>query len=291
MLRRFLIILFFCFQLPYLSGQAEDTSKSILPKHNKSNLILDGVYIKETSITRIIEYNGNLVPFHHNPSFGMNREYMAYYHVFSPLSDNASTKSESTTYHSPYFFEINSEAPKSILKEISKNVIFVQPEKSRILKKISGIDVSKGFIVLDGKDQSQGYFMNSMRFFIDSSHISLNQNALLLELDTNFRIKKKNELLQPFYFSKYEVTNKEYREFVNWVRDSIAREILFEEFDSTYKKEIFNTKNNTSYWILDYTKPILWNQQEVVEALSTLHPITQSWRFNRKIDTRLLNYN
>ena len=36
-----------------------------------------------------------------------------------------------------------------------------------------------------------------------------------------------DSLLQPFYLSKYEVSNKEYREFVNWVKDSIARELIY----------------------------------------------------------------
>ena len=31
-----------------------------------------------------------------------------------------------------------------------------------------------------------------------------------------------NAHYQPFYFKQFEVTNAEYREFVNWVRDSIA---------------------------------------------------------------------
>jgi Sulfatase-modifying factor enzyme 1 len=38
-----------------------------------------------------------------------------------------------------------------------------------------------------------------------------------------------SELLQPFYFSPNEVTNAQYREFVHWVRDSIAFDLLYRE--------------------------------------------------------------
>lgn len=38
-----------------------------------------------------------------------------------------------------------------------------------------------------------------------------------------------NELLQPFYLSPTEVSNAQYREFVHWVRDSIAFDLLYRE--------------------------------------------------------------
>jgi formylglycine-generating enzyme required for sulfatase activity len=36
-----------------------------------------------------------------------------------------------------------------------------------------------------------------------------------------------DSILSPFYMSRAEVTNKEYREFTDWVRDSIAREMMY----------------------------------------------------------------
>lgn len=37
-----------------------------------------------------------------------------------------------------------------------------------------------------------------------------------------------DSLLKPFYFSNYEVTNGEYRDFINWVRDSIELRIAYQ---------------------------------------------------------------
>jgi sulfatase modifying factor 1 len=43
--------------------------------------------------------------------------------------------------------------------------------------------------------------------------------------------KAKTVSVQAFYMDETEITNNEYRQFVHWVRDSIARRILGEEVD------------------------------------------------------------
>lgn len=55
-----------------------------------------------------------------------------------------------------------------------------------------------------------------------------------------------DSLLQPFYLANFEVTNKEYREFTNWVRDSIAREQLYSavELDKDAAKMICNCRES-----------------------------------------------
>ena len=37
--------------------------------------------------------------------------------------------------------------------------------------------------------------------------------------------------MHSFYMDQTEITNNEYRQFVHWVRDSIARTLLAENFD------------------------------------------------------------
>ena len=46
--------------------------------------------------------------------------------------------------------------------------------------------------------------------------------------------KSKTVSVQAFYMDETEITNNEYRQFVFWVRDSIARRIIGEEVDEEY---------------------------------------------------------
>jgi formylglycine-generating enzyme required for sulfatase activity len=61
----------------------------------------------------------------------------------------------------------------------------------------------------------------SVRFYLDTSHIFTDINNDLVS-DT-FPESLVEDYVRPFYFRKYEVTNQEYREFINYVVDSIAR--------------------------------------------------------------------
>lgn len=65
---------------------------------------------------------------------------------------------------------------------------------------------------------------NSIRYYLDTNDVNILENQIELELDSDFKVKE--EFLRPFYFKKTEVTNAEYRDFVYWVRDSIARRVL-----------------------------------------------------------------
>lgn len=61
-----------------------------------------------------------------------------------------------------------------------------------------------------------------------------------------------NPIFQPFYFKKYEVTNKEYREFVWYVRDSMAR---------TYSEHFVETEGEEN---LDWSMKIPW-EDEIIQ--------------------------
>lgn len=64
----------------------------------------------------------------------------------------------------------------------------------------------------------------SMRFYTGNTplHKTVEDRIAIYEMSP----KVLTEYYQPFYFRKYEVTNKEYREFTDWVRDSVARRLL-----------------------------------------------------------------
>jgi formylglycine-generating enzyme required for sulfatase activity len=61
---------------------------------------------------------------------------------------------------------------------------------------------------------------SSARYYLDANSIKFNSKSECWS-DTLTR-KIASQYSQPFYFRKTEVTNVEYREFVSWVRDSIA---------------------------------------------------------------------
>ena len=65
--------------------------------------------------------------------------------------------------------------------------------------------------------------------------VDLAHNSVRKELETLV-----DSLLQPFYFSTHEVTNKEYREFVAYVRDSIAIHIVYKEVEDKLAATLLN---------------------------------------------------
>ncbi|MDL2242903.1 SUMF1/EgtB/PvdO family nonheme iron enzyme [Bacteroidales bacterium OttesenSCG-928-K03] len=95
-----------------------------------------------------------------------------------------------------------------------------------------------------------------------------------------------------FYMDQTEITNSEYRQFVNWVRDSIAMTILGESYPETYLIEQ-HPKTGEIYDppIINQKAKIDWKDPEVQEALEELF-IPEHERYARKkeIDARKLYY-
>ena len=96
--------------------------------------------------------------------------------------------------------------------------------------------------------------------------------------------------VQAFYMDVTEITNNEYRQFVFWVRDSIARRKLGESNETflitqdQYGQEIEPAE-------LNWETPIDWNNDESREALADMF-LPENERFYRRkeIDTRKLNF-
>ena len=93
-----------------------------------------------------------------------------------------------------------------------------------------------------------------------------------------------------FYMDETEITNNEYREFVNWVRDSIARKILgdTELSDSYLITQDPKTGELYDVPVLNWDEKIDWTNEELVEGLF----IPEAERFfgKKEIDTRKLYY-
>lgn len=97
-----------------------------------------------------------------------------------------------------------------------------------------------------------------------------------------------------FYMDETEITNNEYREFVYWVRDSIARTLLGEVQPDLYLISE-NPKTGEVYDppYLNWGEKIEWNSadQDVREALEEMYlPEHERFFGKKEIDTRKLFY-
>ena len=96
-----------------------------------------------------------------------------------------------------------------------------------------------------------------------SSNFEINPNKDTSVLISNaYFPRSARKTVSSFVISKYEVTNKQYREFVNWVKDSIALTILAEKDPSFYKDASLKT--------LDWSKR---NSVLDTNMFSSLYPL------------------
>ena len=95
-----------------------------------------------------------------------------------------------------------------------------------------------------------------------------------------------------FYMDETEITNNEYRQFVYWVRDSIARRLLGDVSAEDFLIEE-NKKTGETFDppFLNWDTRIEWNKEENREALEQMF-LPEHERFYRRkeIDTRKLFY-
>lgn len=102
--------------------------------------------------------------------------------------------------------------------------------------------------------------------------------------------QSKTITVQAFYMDETEITNNEYRQFVYWVRDSIAHHLLYDmdEYhlitDDEFDEPIDPPKVN-------WDEKIYWDGVEEREYLEELYlPEHERFYRRRQIDTRKLNY-
>ncbi len=101
------------------------------------------------------------------------------------------------------------------------------------------------------------------------------------DLNNSLTNRTKAISISGFYMDNTEITNSEYRQFVYWVRDSIAL---------TYLNAFTPSETGEEY--LDWTYPIDWtNGSEDAAALSDLfYQGDDQFGNNKELDTRKLNY-
>jgi sulfatase modifying factor 1 len=103
--------------------------------------------------------------------------------------------------------------------------------------------------------------------------------------------KAKTVSVQAFYMDETEITNNEYRQFVHWVRDSIARRILGEEVDEEYLISINEYDEDIDPPHINWNERIAWRDPDQREALEVMYyPEFERFRGYREIDVRKLDF-
>ena len=102
--------------------------------------------------------------------------------------------------------------------------------------------------------------------------------------DVNFALvqRSKQVSIPGFYMDDTEISNNEYRQFVEYIRDSIAHKLIGDE-------HIIETDQGTE--MIDWSVRIRWDDEETQELIEELYyPEEERFWGSKKIDPRKLNY-
>jgi formylglycine-generating enzyme required for sulfatase activity len=237
--------------------------------------VIEGVYLKESSVKRSVAYS----PDPENPVF-----------LIPELRH-----SDSLALSIMKYYEANySKSPLEL-----KGCTYFYPNQTGNLYRIKGqqkesnLPASKGHQNLNELNETfPSYFPSSFRFYADtllheSPEYETGQVRDLFFF--KFLCKKTlSEIYRPFYFKNTEVSNGEYKEFTDWVRDSIARTILL---TCGYKDFGIYTDRANERVLLNWKTKLDWADSAYKECLSSLYKPQAERFYNRKeIDARKLNY-
>ncbi len=102
--------------------------------------------------------------------------------------------------------------------------------------------------------------------------------------------RTKTVSVESFWMDDTEITNNEYRQFVYWVRDSIARKLLGETF-TDYIISVDNNDVPLENPVINWQERIDWGDSEITMAIDELYiPEHERLAFNKEIDSRKLIY-
>ena len=104
---------------------------------------------------------------------------------------------------------------------------------------------------------------------------------------------KKLVTMHSFYMDQTEITNNEYRQFVHWVRDSIARTLLAENFDEETYMVTEKDGELLDEPYLNWDVEIQWDDDEIIEseALYDMYiPEEERIMGQKDFDTRFWKY-
>ncbi|WP_439182920.1 SUMF1/EgtB/PvdO family nonheme iron enzyme [Carboxylicivirga taeanensis] len=119
---------------------------------------------------------------------------------------------------------------------------------------------------------------------------SFNMGPNDMDIASTMTSQTKTVSVRSFWMDETEITNSEYRQFVFWVKDSIARSLLGEQFEEFLISEDYNG-NEIDPPYLNWDEPIDWENEEFTEILDEMFLAEGERFFRRKeIDTRKLTY-
>jgi formylglycine-generating enzyme required for sulfatase activity len=130
------------------------------------------------------------------------------------------------------------------------------------------------------------------------------------DISYSLNYRPRNVSVSAFFMDETEITNNEYRQFVNWVRDSLAKTILgYRYMDNPDASHFIWDKSNNApkrfgtgdneFYALDWNKKIEWgadvkepgSKEVVSNPLEKLFlPVHERFFRARQLDTRLLVY-
>ncbi|MCU4156479.1 SUMF1/EgtB/PvdO family nonheme iron enzyme [Carboxylicivirga sp. A043] len=119
---------------------------------------------------------------------------------------------------------------------------------------------------------------------------SFNMGPNDMDIANTMTSQSKTVSVRSFWMDETEITNSEYRQFVYWVRDSIARRLLGEQFEEFLISEDY-LGNEIDPPFVNWDEPIEWDNEEYAEILDEMFLPENERFFRRKeIDTRKLTY-
>ena len=148
-----------------------------------------------------------------------------------------------------------------------------------------------------------------LRYFMNGNYFDVYPNRLDSLNSAYKKIREKeiqpkvDEFMQPYYISQTEITNFEYKEFVNWVRDSIAFHALYDSLPNNEAIALLNVSkrekknlnpnlknDNLMKYGFNY-KLTIYNDPKYIPYLTFMYyPQPERFYKRREIDTRKLIY-
>ncbi len=150
----------------------------------------------------------------------------------------------------------------------------------------------------DFPNQNKVYLPYSAFYYQNPSSIEpiVNTNFFSSEEVSSIPLK---EIFKPFYFSEFEVTNLEYREFIHYTRDSIARQMLGEDFPKEFLIPTYDEngdEKDQEDWLINWETEFRYayytKEKHPYEVIleDMFYPQNQRFYRRKEFDTRKLNY-